>query len=113
MCEKSSQRQRRRFDLLKMDRNPSATLFNDPGSIHVNNTSALERAAEDEAIEDQKRRNAELANQMYGAFDDLIEDDDQNDTLNSLNYFSNYSENPVESPPPPPPQNNGTSEGQR
>ncbi|XP_058449561.1 uncharacterized protein LOC131429448 [Malaya genurostris] len=85
-----------------MNSNPGVTLFNDGGSIQVNNASALQRAEEEEALEDQKRRQVELAKQMENAFDDLIDDDDQNDTLNSLNYLSNYSEQPAESPPPPP-----------
>ncbi|XP_058822477.1 centrosomal protein of 152 kDa [Topomyia yanbarensis] len=85
-----------------MNGNPGTTLFNDGGSIQVNNASALQRAEEEEALEDQQRRNAELAKEMENAFDDLIDDDDQNDTLNSLNYLSNYSEQLAESPPPPP-----------
>lgn len=90
-----------------MSGNPAVTLFSDPGQVQVTNTSALQRAEEEEALEDQKRRQQELANEVYHAFDDLIEDDHGNeDTLNSLSYVSNYSEHPTDrdhQPPPPPP----------
>ncbi|XP_055603464.1 uncharacterized protein LOC129751782 [Uranotaenia lowii] len=82
--------------------NPGVTLFNDGTSIQVANTSALQRAEEEEALEDQKRREAELAQQMQNAFDDLIDDDDRDDTLDSVNYLSNCSEHPGGSPPPLP-----------
>lgn len=82
-----------------MNGNPAVTLFSEhAGSIQVANTSALHRAEEEEALEDHRRREQELAKEMENAFDDLI-DDDQNDTLNSLNYLSNHSE---QSTPPPP-----------
>uniref|UniRef100_A0A1Q3EZM7 Putative myosin-9 n=1 Tax=Culex tarsalis TaxID=7177 RepID=A0A1Q3EZM7_CULTA len=88
--------------------NPAVTLFSDPGQVQVANTSELQRAEEEEALEDQKRRQQELAAEVYNAFDDLIEDDHGNeDTLNSLSYASNYSEHPTDRdqqhqhPPPP------------
>lgn len=87
-----------------MNGNPGVTLFNDGGSIQVNNTSALHRAEEEEALEDQQRREKELAKEIVNAFDDLIDDEDQNDTLNSLNYSSHHSEH---SPPPPTPRPKG------
>lgn len=74
-----------------MNGNPAVTLFSDGASIQVNNTSALQRAEEEEALEDQKRRQQELARQMVDAFDDLIEDDDRHDSLDSVSYASNYS----------------------
>lgn len=82
----------------KMNGNPAVTLFSsDGGSIQINNTSALHRAEEEEALEDHQKRQKELAKEMENAFDDLIDDEDQNDTLNSLTYSSQHSEH---SPPP-------------
>lgn len=78
-------------------------MFNDGGSIQVNNTSALNRAEEEEALQDQRRRDKELANEMVHAFDDLMDDEDQNDTLNSLNYSSHHSEHSPPSTPTPRP----------
>lgn len=93
-----------------MNGNPGITLFSEhTGSIEVNNTSALHRAEEEEALEDRRRRDVELANEIQNAFDDLIDDDEQNDTLNSLNYVSNQSENST--PPPPLPMSNRVLEG--
>ncbi|KAL9698192.1 hypothetical protein quinque_001633 [Culex quinquefasciatus] len=84
--------------------NPAVTLFSDPGQVQVANTSGLQRAEEEEALEDQKRRQQELADEVYHAFDDLIEDDHGNeDTLNSLSYASNYSDQQQHQHPPPPP----------
>uniref|UniRef100_A0A8D8IU33 (northern house mosquito) hypothetical protein n=1 Tax=Culex pipiens TaxID=7175 RepID=A0A8D8IU33_CULPI len=84
--------------------NPAVTLFSDPGQVQVANTSGLQRAEEEEALEDQKRRQQELADEVYNAFDDLIEDDHGNeDTLNSLSYASNYSDQQQHQHPPPPP----------
>ncbi|KXJ68546.1 hypothetical protein RP20_CCG002785 [Aedes albopictus] len=92
-----------------MNGNPAVTLFSEhAGSIQVANTSALHRAEEEEALEDHRRREQELAKEMENAFDDLI-DDDQNDTLNSLNYLSNHSEQST--PPPPLPMVNRVLEG--
>ncbi|KFB40870.1 AGAP003526-PA-like protein [Anopheles sinensis] len=72
---------------------PAVSLFNDVGSIHLNRTGHdQQRAEEEEDLLDQERRKAELANELVGAFDDLHCDD--NDTLNSLNYRSNYSDEP-------------------
>lgn len=101
--------------------NPAVTLFSDPGQVQVANSSALQRAEEEEALEDQKRRQQELANEVYNAFDDLIEEDDDSnrggneDTLNSLSYVSNYSEHPTDHqpPPPPPPQSAAFGGGHR
>lgn len=87
------------FLIVRMNGNPGVTLFNDGGSIQVNNTSALHRAEEEEALADHQRRQKELAKEMVDAFDDLIEEGDQNDTLNSLDYSSHHSEH---SPPPTP-----------
>uniref|UniRef100_A0AAG5CXP4 Uncharacterized protein n=1 Tax=Anopheles atroparvus TaxID=41427 RepID=A0AAG5CXP4_ANOAO len=70
---------------------PAVSLFNDVGSIQLNRTDHdQQRAEEEEDLIDQQRRKAELADQLLGAFDDLHCDD--NDTLNSLNYRSNYSD---------------------
>uniref|UniRef100_A0A182QP44 Uncharacterized protein n=1 Tax=Anopheles farauti TaxID=69004 RepID=A0A182QP44_9DIPT len=71
---------------------PGISLFNDGTSININR-SLLERQAaeeEEEELADQKRRQEQLANELENAFDDLECDD--NDTLNSLNYRSNYSD---------------------
>lgn len=93
-----------------MNDNPGVTLFNEhAGSIQVNNTSALHRAEEEEALEDHRRREQELAKEMENAFDDLIDDDQNDDTLNSLNYLSNHSEQST--PPPPLPISNRVLEG--
>ncbi|XP_055597707.1 uncharacterized protein LOC129747484 [Uranotaenia lowii] len=92
--------------------NPGVALLNDGTSIQVANTSAFQRAAEKEALEDQKHRETELAQQMQNAFNDLIDDDDRDDTLDSVNYLSNCSEHPGGSPLPLPIVPN-PSKGQR
>ncbi|XP_055540888.1 paramyosin [Wyeomyia smithii] len=88
----------------KMSGNPAITLFSAGESIQVANTSALQRAEEEEQLQDRKRLNAELEAEFENAFDDLIENDDEdrNDTQNSFNYLSNCSEHPNETPPPLP-----------
>uniref|UniRef100_A0A182NSK9 Uncharacterized protein n=1 Tax=Anopheles dirus TaxID=7168 RepID=A0A182NSK9_9DIPT len=71
---------------------PGISLFNDGTSINLNH-SVLDRQRleeEEEDLADQKRRQEQLANELENAFDDLECDD--NDTLNSLNYRSNYSD---------------------
>lgn len=82
-----------------MNDNPAKSLFSGGESIQVVNTSSLHRAEEEEQLQDRKRLNAELEQQMVNGFDDLIENDDENETLNSFNYESNFSEHHAESPP--------------
>ncbi|XP_055373190.1 repetitive organellar protein [Condylostylus longicornis] len=67
---------------------PGLSIFQGGGSIQIN-TSA-NQLEEQEALEDQKRRNEELENELQNAFDDLSEDEDY--TINSTsNIKSHYN----------------------
>uniref|UniRef100_A0A1A9WJK2 Uncharacterized protein n=1 Tax=Glossina brevipalpis TaxID=37001 RepID=A0A1A9WJK2_9MUSC len=66
------------------------SIFQGGGTIQVN--TSLERAAEEEALEDQKRRHEELGNLLQNAFDDL-EDDES--TIDSTTNFQNIIDSPV------------------
>ncbi|XP_035779752.1 centrosomal protein of 152 kDa-like [Anopheles albimanus] len=74
-----------------MDNGPGISLFTDAGSIHLDRQLNIEQeqAEEEEELLDQQRRKAQLADELEGAFDDLNCDDD---TLNSLTYQSNFTE---------------------
>ncbi|CAF4920578.1 unnamed protein product [Pieris macdunnoughi] len=60
---------------------PGMSLFKGAASIHINN-SAQDRLEEQEELEDQKRRDAELKHKLANAFDDL-QDDDEASSVNS------------------------------
>ncbi|XP_050082095.1 trichohyalin [Anopheles aquasalis] len=88
-----------------MDIGPGISLFTDAGSIHLDRKEEEElRAEEEEELRDQERRKAQLANELEGAFDDLNCDDD---TLNSLTYQSNYTEDDEEDDDEPRPPAGG------
>ncbi|XP_053695393.1 myosin heavy chain, striated muscle [Sabethes cyaneus] len=98
-----------------MNDNPAITLFGGGESIQVANTSALHRAEEEEQLQDRKRLNAELEVQFENAFDDLIEndDDDRNDTVESSNYLSNCLEHLTDSRTPLPTPMTGVTLGEQ
>lgn len=54
--------------------NAGFTIFQGGESLKID--TSLSRLEEEEALEDQKRRNEELGNQLQYAFDDLIDDDE-------------------------------------
>ncbi|XP_047537466.1 putative leucine-rich repeat-containing protein DDB_G0290503 [Vanessa atalanta] len=64
---------------------PGMSLFQGAASIHINN-SAQDRLEEQEELEDQKRRNEELQQNLDNAFDDLQVDDDNSSVNSSGNY---------------------------
>ncbi|ETN59922.1 hypothetical protein AND_008476 [Anopheles darlingi] len=84
-----------------MDNGPGISLFTDAGSIHLDRqlNSEQERAEEEEELRDRKRRKAQLGIELEGAFGDVTSDDD---TLNSLTYQSNYTEDEDDDEPRPP-----------
>ncbi|XP_030078831.1 putative leucine-rich repeat-containing protein DDB_G0290503 isoform X2 [Drosophila hydei] len=63
---------------------PGVSLFQGADTLKVNST--LDRQEEEEALQDQKRREAELGNLLENAFDDL-EDDDEENTIDSTSSF--------------------------
>ncbi|XP_060646940.1 protein lava lamp [Drosophila nasuta] len=63
---------------------PGVSLFQGAETLKVNST--LERQEEEEALQDQKRREAELGNLLENAFDDL-DDDDNESTIDSTTNF--------------------------
>ncbi|XP_002014120.2 CAP-Gly domain-containing linker protein 1 [Drosophila persimilis] len=63
---------------------PGMSLFQ--GAEPLNVSSTLERQEEEEALEDQKRRDEELGNLLENAFDDL--DDDESTIDSTTNYQS-------------------------
>ncbi|XP_013186245.2 protein Hook homolog 3 [Amyelois transitella] len=64
---------------------PGMSLFQGAPSIHINN-SAQDRLEEQEELEDQKRRNAELKDKLANAFDDLMDDDEASSVNSSGNF---------------------------
>ncbi|ALC45369.1 asl [Drosophila busckii] len=62
---------------------PGVSLFQGADTLKINST--LERQEEEEALQDQKRREAELGNLLENAFDDL--DDDDESTIDSTTTF--------------------------
>ncbi|KAM7363354.1 chromosome segregation ATPase asterless [Cochliomyia hominivorax] len=67
---------------------PGVSLFQGAESIKVN--SSLERQEEEEALEDQRRRNEELGLMIQNAFDDL--DDDETTIDSTTNFQSDLME---------------------
>ncbi|XP_017873427.1 PREDICTED: trichohyalin isoform X1 [Drosophila arizonae] len=63
---------------------PGISLFQGADTLKVNST--LERQEEEEALQDQKRREAELGNLLENAFDDL-DDDDSESTIDTTSNF--------------------------
>lgn len=63
---------------------PGLSIFQGGGSIHLDNS--LNRAEEEEDLEDKKRREEELNKDLQTAFDDLIDEDDN--TIDSSNFQS-------------------------
>ncbi|XP_055849462.1 synaptonemal complex protein 1 [Episyrphus balteatus] len=63
---------------------PGLSIFQGGGSIHLDNS--INRAEEEEDLEDKKRRDEELNKDLQTAFDDLIDDDDN--TIDSSNFQS-------------------------
>ncbi|XP_064554149.1 putative leucine-rich repeat-containing protein DDB_G0290503 [Drosophila montana] len=66
---------------------PGVSLFQGADTLKVNST--LERQEEEEALQDQKRRETELGNLLENAFDDLDDDDDESTIDSTTNYPSN------------------------
>ncbi|XP_052902644.1 centrosomal protein of 152 kDa [Anopheles moucheti] len=65
---------------------PGVSIFNDGVSINLNNSTLEKQRAqeEEEILEDQKRLQQQLANELENAFDDVECDD--NDTLDSFTH---------------------------
>ncbi|KAH8407766.1 hypothetical protein KR222_001995 [Zaprionus bogoriensis] len=66
---------------------PGVSLFQGGETLKVNST--LERQEEEEALQDQKRREAELGNLLENAFDDLDDDDEESTVDSTTNFPSN------------------------
>ncbi|XP_030562133.1 golgin subfamily B member 1 [Drosophila novamexicana] len=79
---------------------PGVSLFQGAETLKVNST--LERQEEEEALQDQKRREAELGNLLENAFDDLDDEDDESTIDSTTNYPSNLL--PTHQLPPLPTQ---------
>ncbi|EDV94823.1 GH17547 [Drosophila grimshawi] len=77
---------------------PGVSLFQGADTLKVNST--LERQEEEEALQDQKRREAELGNLLENAFDDL--DDDDDDEESTIDSTTNYPSNLLPAQPLPP-----------
>ncbi|XP_017086840.2 myosin-9 [Drosophila bipectinata] len=65
---------------------PGMSLFQGADTLNVNST--LDRQEEEEALQDQKRREEELGNLLENAFDDL---DDEENTIDSTTNFQSES----------------------
>ncbi|XP_031635951.1 putative leucine-rich repeat-containing protein DDB_G0290503 [Contarinia nasturtii] len=65
---------------------PGLSLFQGAESIKLN--TEQQRIEEEDAIEDRKRRNEELKNELENAFDDLAEFDDDEDTMYNVRNSS-------------------------
>ncbi|XP_039492962.1 golgin subfamily A member 6-like protein 22 [Drosophila santomea] len=70
---------------------PGISLFQGADTLNVNST--LDRQEEEEALQDQKRRDEELGQILVGAFDDL--DDHENTIDSTTNYQSEVEQPPV------------------
>ncbi|EDV47914.1 putative leucine-rich repeat-containing protein DDB_G0290503 [Drosophila erecta] len=70
---------------------PGISLFQGADTLNVNST--LDRQEEEEALQDQKRRDEELGQMLAGAFDDL--DDHENTIDSTTNYQSELEQPPV------------------
>ncbi|KAM8704515.1 hypothetical protein ACLKA7_009029 [Drosophila subpalustris] len=72
---------------------PGVSLFQGADTLKVNST--LERQEEEEALQDQKRREAELGNLLENAFDDLEDDEDESTVDSTTNFPSNLLPPPL------------------
>ncbi|XP_034489295.1 trichohyalin [Drosophila innubila] len=72
---------------------PGVSLFQGAETMKVNST--LERQEEEEALQDQKRREAELGNLLENAFDDLEDDEDESTVDSTTNFPSNILPPPL------------------
>lgn len=77
---------------------PGVSLFQGAETLKVNST--LERQEEEEALQDQKRREAELGNLLENAFDDLDDDDEESTVDSTTNFSSNMLPPPMPLLPP-------------
>ncbi|KAH8382565.1 hypothetical protein KR009_004129, partial [Drosophila setifemur] len=89
---------------------PGMSLFQGADTLNVNST--LDRQEEEEALEDQKRREQELGNLLENAFDDL--DDEENTIDSTTNFHSELAPpNPYPTHPEPhPPQESNQHDGE-
>lgn len=70
---------------------PGISLFQGADALNINST--LDRQEEEEALQDQKRREEELGRIMVNAFDDLL--DEENTIDSTTNYQSELEQPPV------------------